>query len=180
MNHLTPTQIAELAIGKSLADAQAHLDACAVCRARVARAAKFERALHVVPRVPPSAELEARVKAALVEKVPTRVPTSRLLWVSFATFLAALFVLASGYQTAVEIQAGGALDFISVYARQPGLLAMYPGESLGALVEALPLVQILVTLGLVVIAAVLTMESWNVISSSPRITMQNGSRGALR
>ncbi len=180
MNHLTPTQIAELAKGKSLADAQVHLDACAVCRARVERSAKFERSLHAVPRVPPSPELEARVKAALVENAPIRAPTPRLLWVGFATILAALFVLASGYQTAVEIQAGGALDFISVYSRQPQLVTMYPGESLAALVEALPLFQILVTLGMVVIVAVLTMEFRNGITSSQSfVSLQKDSRRML-
>lgn len=166
-NHLQALEIEEAAEGRVAAKARRHLAGCAVCRARVARAAKWERALRAVPRVEPAPGLAPQIRAAVAASIPTPRLKTHAYLAGAAAALAALLALALVYEAGIELQAGGALNFLSFYVRQPDVVINYPGDALAALVEVLPLAQMLMTLFVVVAATVLAQRFRAAIEVAP-------------
>ncbi len=161
MEHLSPEQIEEYAAGQN-ARLDAHLAACPLCSGRLASEQRLTRALGRLERASPSPEFFSRLDAALAARAAMAAPArpagarrlSRLLEGVAALAALVLLVLFAG-QAALTLQERGALEFITLLATHPDLLSTYPGESLSALFESLPLVESLLMVGLFVVTLVL-------------------------
>jgi hypothetical protein len=157
-NHF-PTRLVEAAAeGQTTAEMRLHLAGCAVCRARVARAAKLERVLKAMPRVAPAPNLAPRILAAVAGSAATPRLRRHAYAVGIAAGFMMLLALALVYQAGIELEVGGALNFFSFYVHQPEILINYPGDALSALLEVLPLAQMVMTMAVVVIAVVLAQR----------------------
>ncbi len=160
MVHLSVEQIENYAEGRD-PELDQHVATCPVCRRELALEQRLTRALMRLERSAPSPEFAARLERALsrgesaVREWSSANPRPSLAWTGVAALLASALLVVFAYQTVVALQEGGALDFVSLFASRPDLLSMYPTESLNALIESLPLVGLLLTLGLFVIALVL-------------------------
>jgi hypothetical protein len=155
-NHLGALEVEEAVDGESRSEVRLHLAGCAVCRAHVGRAVKLERVLHAIPRLEPAPGLAAQIRAAVAGSAATRPLRQHPYAIGIAAAISTLLALTLVYQAGVELQVGGALNFFSFYLSQPDVLMSYPGDALAALVEAMPLAQMVMTLAVVVIAFVLT------------------------
>jgi hypothetical protein len=167
MEHLTNIEIDALDEQRATATIREHILTCEFCRTRVTRAAKLDRALRAIPRHPPAPDLAARINAALADGAGVFRFPWRPVVVGLATALAALFFVTFVYQTVVALQDGGAFEFIRLFASRPEIVSAYPNESLAALVEAMPLVEMLMTFGALVMAAVLLQQFVGSLTSNP-------------
>ena len=167
MKHLSLNQIEDMAEGHASDELREHVSGCAGCQARVAREVKLERALRALPRTEPASDLASRIQAAIPSEASVRAWTPRLIQAGLAAGLAALIVIVLLYQTGLALQASGALDFISFYADQPDVVTMYPSEALSALIESLPLLEMLVTMGVLFIALALMRRFFAALGSAP-------------
>jgi hypothetical protein len=165
--HLRALQVEEAAEGETTPEIRLHLAHCAVCRARIARAMKLEHVLRAIPRVESAPDLVPRIRAAVAESGATSRLRPHAYAIGIAAALSALFALALVYQAGIELQVGGALNFFSFYVRQPEAVINYPGDALAALVEVLPLAQIMMTLAVMVVAVVLARRFQAAIDVTP-------------
>ncbi len=158
MKHLTDEQIEAFAEGQAAALA-AHVDACAQCKQQVLREQRLIRALAAQERAVPSREFVARLGDRLtLEMNPgPAAPLSPGL-VGFAAAFAAVLLLVFVYQTMLAFQQSGAADFLSLFISRPDLLRLDPYDAVSALLESLPLLELVFTFGLFIIALVLTRE----------------------
>ncbi len=162
MNHLTWEQIENYAEGRERA-LDAHVADCAQCQHEIAAERRLTHALTRLERFSPSPEFTAQLDRALEQAesnslhqaLKTRRPS---VWTGIAALLASLLLLIFASQTILLLQEGGALDFLLLYFSRPDLLSMYPSESLNALIESLPLVEFILTLGLLYIAITLAQQ----------------------
>ncbi len=157
MRHLTSAEIERAAEQAPDASREPHLAECTECRQAVASERKFARALSRIPRAEPRPDLAARIQAALPPQIePNAWLRPNLM--AIATILAGGLLLVVAYQTIVELQLGGAWDFVSLFASRPDILSAYPFESLSALAESLPLLELALTFGLLVVTVILAQE----------------------
>ncbi len=168
MEHLTDVQIEEFAEGQAPQFAE-HVNSCALCGRNVALARRLAGALARVERAAPSREFAVRLdkRLALVTAQGAVSELSAFL-VGLAAFFASLLLLVFIYQTVLGFQQGGVFDFVSLFLSRPDLLAQDPFDALGALLESLPLLQLLFTFGLFVIALVLAQEFTQTLRPSER------------
>lgn len=166
-HHLVALQVQDAAEGHETPEVSLHLADCAVCRGRVARAVKLERALYAVPRVDPSPDLASQIRAAVAESAAIRRQRQKPVAIGLAAALAALLALALVFQAGIALEVGGALNFFSVYVHQPDILLNYPGDALAALIEVVPLAQMLMTLVVLMIAVLLGIRFRLAIDVAP-------------
>jgi hypothetical protein len=155
MIHLSSEQIENYAEGASH-EVDEHLSSCLRCQRSIVQDRAVTRALSALDRIPPSREFAASLEAAMDAAMGVRgewQPNQN--WIGVAAFSSMMLLLVFGYQTIMGLQYGGALDFLSLYASRPELISRYPSEALGALVESLPLLEFVLSLGLFILAAVL-------------------------
>ncbi len=162
MNHLTLEQIENYAEGRER-ELDAHVATCEQCQSEIVAERQLTHALTRLDRFSPSPEFTAQLDRALEQAQLTSlrqmVKTRRLsLWTGIAALLASFLLLIFASQTILLLQEGGALDFLLLYFSRPDLLSMYPSESFGALIESLPLVEFILTLGLLYIAITLAQQ----------------------
>lgn len=159
--HLDSGKIDQAAAGKTTSESDLHLADCDLCRARVARAVKIERALCAMSRVEPAPGLASRITASLnarqaqLQAVEPRQPKPYAFAVGIAAALGTLVALALVYEVGLELAASGALNFLSLFLRRPEVVMNYPGDALATMVEVLPVPQMLMTLGIVIVVIVL-------------------------
>lgn len=116
---------------------------------------RIENALREIERVKPTADLSARIIAALPNEA--KHPNAALQpWLVVSMLLAAMIGFASAYQTAFTLRANGAFDLVSYYTAQPEIVTMYPSQAWGALAAAIPWMTVLLSLMMLVVAFVLT------------------------
>lgn len=161
-NHLDALAIERAAAGQVTREVDLHLGQCAVCRARVARGVRLERALEAMPRVEPAPGLSSRISAAVAARQAAEVnvakprrPKPYALAAALGAAFGTLLTLALVYEAGIELAANGALSFILFFVRRPDVVLAYPGDSFAAIVELLPLPQLLITFGLVVLVLML-------------------------
>jgi hypothetical protein len=177
MTHLSVEQMENYAEGQD-PELDAHVTACPRCQRELAAEQRLARALMRLERLAPSPEFAARLDRALARaESATRgwsdvTHRPSLLWTGVAALLASALLVVFAYQTVVAFQDGGALDFVSLFASRPDLLSTYPIESLNALIESLPLVEFLLTLGLLVIAVVLGEQFMTARSGTAHVSHQ--------
>ncbi len=162
MSHLNLDQIENYQEGLT-PELDAHLATCARCQKQIAHASEMNRALGEMERVAPAPTFAARLERALAHEEHARrrialSPRPQPVWTGLAALLAATLLLVFAFETVVAFQNSGALDFVSLFASRPDLLSMYPAESISALVESFPLLEFLLTLGSLFVAAVLAQQ----------------------
>ena len=132
---------------RARARVEEHLAECAHCRARLARERELSRALSTMPRRDPPRELAARIGSAASARVfQERLRRSRLPFIGAATFFSAVFLLWFAFQMVIAFQNNGTLDLITVLTARPDLFSLYSTDAIWAVIEALPLGEITLTL----------------------------------
>ena len=153
---------------KEAAEIREHLQVCPLCQRKLGNLQQMTDLLYQFPSKEPTPNLarnivavvEARAAAAQIRQRWLRTATASL-GAAFATLL----VLWSGYETFIALQEGGGMEFISLVGAHPHLLFRYPTDALYAVLEALPLVNIVLTLGASLVAWLLAGQFVNTLSS---------------
>lgn len=127
-----------------------HLETCSACRQRLTGLQQITALLYQIPAETPAPDLTGRI-VATIEAGMQRSPRYRL-WLHTATvglglLFSAYLLLALAYQTLLAWQQGGAGQFIALLLNDPELIGRYPAESLYAVLEALPVAELALTLG---------------------------------
>lgn len=170
--HLTPREL-ETYVAKETEDiAQAaielHLADCAVCRERTHRAERFESALSELPREHAPRELTERILAVVDWRAAQeQARRKRLPLVALATLSSLLLAIWFGAQMIIGFLQDDALDFFSLFTSRPDILSTYSSDALFALLESLPISEIVLTAFAVLIAIVLAQQL--VDSMTPRV-----------
>ncbi len=171
--HLTAEDIEGFIENELSAPARAsidqHLTGCARCRGRVARDQSIDAALRAFPREQPPRDLVSRINALgewrAAEEHARR---ARLPLITLATLFSVVLALWFGYQMLVAFQENDALVFFSLFTASPEILAAYSSDALFALLESLPLGEIILTFFATVTVIVLAQQ-W-VDTAQPRVS----------
>jgi predicted anti-sigma-YlaC factor YlaD len=160
-NHLTANDIEQYV--ENAVDARAeieqHLATCAQCRRRVARERRVDAALQTMPRAETPRELAVRISAAVELRVAQeQARRTRVPFIAVAMSFSLLLVLWFGMDAVLAFQESSALDFFTLFTDRPDLLSTYSFDAVLALIEALPISEILLTLFALVTAIVLTQQ----------------------
>ena len=124
-----------------------HLANCALCRGRVAREERLSRALRATPRAEPPRDLAARISSAVqVHTVQEQLRRSRMPFIGVAMFFSVLLFVWFGFQMIVALADNGTLDFLWLLSNRPDVFSAYSVDAVWALVEAVPLGEIALTL----------------------------------
>ena len=149
--HLTANEIERYG-EKELEDARRveiaqHLGVCATCRARVTPANRINIALRALPRAQPPRELAARIGAVIAERVTQeQARRARLPLIAIATCFSILLALWFCFELDIAFQENGVLDFFALFTSYPDWFAPDSLDALTALIEALPIPELLLTL----------------------------------
>ncbi len=137
----------------------AHLAACAVCRRRMAGNTRLNSLLQAIPRENAPRDLAARITAAVELRVAEdRARRERLPPMIAATCFSALVTLWFAFEMVVGLQENGAFDFVSLVTSRPEILSAYSTDAFWALVESLPLPEIVLTLFALLTVVVLASQ----------------------
>ena len=133
---------------------------------------RLDELLSQLRRAEPEPDLAGRIVAA-VEAQAAAAETRQRRWrttaIGLGVAFAALLFLALGYDTLVVLNQGGALAFLSLFWSQPDVVVSYPVEALLALVESLPLVELALTLGALLVGALLVEQLAAVLRGVSRV-----------
>lgn len=136
-----------------------HLAACALCRGRIARDQRIEGALRALPRENPPRDLTARITAAIELRVAQeQARQERLPFIAAATFFSVLLALWFGFEMLVAFQENGALDFFALISSHPEVFSAYSSDALFALIESVPISEIVLTLFALLTVVVLAQQ----------------------
>lgn len=158
-HHLTANAI-EQCVENELDAAQrraleAHLAVCAECRVRLARAHRLTVTLRALPREQPARALAARIEARVVQEQTRR---ARLPFVAAATLIA-LFVAAwFCVEFGIALQESGVLAFWTLLTSYSEFFSSDWLDSLIALLEAVPLTELFLTLCALLTAGILAQQ----------------------
>ena len=134
-----------------------HLSHCLTCQGKAHELAHLSRALAQLAPVEPRADLKARTLAA----VQGRVWAPQSHWAPWAGLLAAGMALALVLASWVLIDAvtafrnAGGAEFLGLISSYPHLLLRYPQETTLAVLEALPIANVVLGLASTVLACFL-------------------------
>ena len=136
-----------------------HLAGCIICRMRVARSERIEDALLEMPREQPPQDLATRINAMIeLHVAEMHARRAHLPFITLATIFSMLLVLWFGFQMVIALQENGALAFVSLFTSYPELVSAYSSDALFALIESLPIVEIVLTLLAILIVIALAQE----------------------
>ncbi len=136
-----------------------HLQTCSMCRDRVSRESRFERLLSSVSRTDAPRDLSSRINAAVeLRLAQERSRRERLPLIGLATCLSALVTLWFGLQMLIGLQEDGALDLFSLVTSHPEVFSAYSTDTLFALLEALPISEMVLTLFALLTVLVLAQQ----------------------
>ncbi len=129
------------------AEMEAHLATCATCRAQVAFDQEMSRALRVLPRQEPPRDLAARIDSAVQVRVAQdQLRRARMPFIFAATVFSALLLVWFGFQLAVAFQVNGTFDFVSLLTSRPDIFSTDSIDAIWALIDAVPIGEIVLTL----------------------------------
>jgi hypothetical protein len=171
--HLTANEL-DLYLEKELDDRarvqiEEHLASCARCRARLARDQRLSTALQALPRDEPPRDLVARIgSAGQAQVLQDRLQRSRMPFITVATFFSLLLLLWFGFQMIIAFEDNGTLEFLSILGGRPDLFSSYFIDSVWALIETLPLGEIVLTL-FALFTVIVLAEQWLDTIRSPHI-----------
>ena len=161
--HLTVNEI-EQYCEKTLEDARCveleqHLAACPACRAHVARDTRLSVVLRVLPRVAPPRELAARIGVvAQARATQEQARRTRVPYIAIATFFATLLAVWFCLELDLAFQENGVFDFWALFTSYADLFSTDSWDALLALIEALPLSEIILTLCALLTVGVLAQQ----------------------
>jgi len=149
--HLSADEL-DLYIEKELdeqarAELERHLADCAPCRGRFARNQRMDRALQTLPHQEPPHDLAVRIGSAVqVQVIQDRLRRSRMPFISMATIFSLLLMMWFGLQMVIALEENGTLDFLWLMRDRPDVVSAYSIDAVWALIEAVPLGEIALTL----------------------------------
>lgn len=129
------------------AEVEAHLGECDLCRQRVTSLEQMSDVLAKVPAERPAPDLVARILVAVEAEVSGRPASLRhCLPAALGALTAMLVVIWLGAEAFTTMENGSAFEFLAFFTAQPEALLAYPADALAALIEALPVVEVLLML----------------------------------
>ncbi|MBM3130472.1 MAG: hypothetical protein FJ009_17820 [Chloroflexi bacterium] len=157
--HLTPGEIERYTENETdavrRAEIETHLATCAICRAQIAQANRIGATLRALPREQPARDLAARIQARVTQEQTRR---ARAPFIALATFFSVLLVLWFCLELGIALQENGVLDFWTLLTSYSDLFSTDWQNTLIALVEAVPLAEVLLTLCALLTAGVLAQQ----------------------
>ena len=171
--HLTANAL-DLYVEKELDDdartqIEEHLTKCVRCRRRLARDQWLGGALQAMPRAEPPRDLAARIGSAVQAQVlQERLQRSRLPFIVTATFFSLLLLVWFGFQMVIAFVDNGTFELLLLLSGRPDLFSAYFVDSLWALIEALPLGEIVLTL-FALFTVIVLAEQWVDTIRPPRV-----------
>ena len=164
MQHLAPEILDAYAEGlltpAERAVADAHLAVCDRCRLALVSLAQMGDLLREQTPVAPPPGLAATIIGQLeptlpvLEPAPTPVTPNwpRLLWNGLEAAAAWLLLIILGGETVLAAYRSGLGDLAWLFQSQPDLLSAYPAEAFYAVLEAVPVIELSLTLAVLVLA----------------------------
>ena len=137
-----------------------HLEHCSQCRGLLDRERRLVAALRELPREESPRELVGRIgNAAQARLVQERLKRARMPFITIATFFSLLLLIWFGFQMIIAFIDNGTFEILSVFSGQPELLSAFYTDALWALLEALPLGEIALTL-FALFTVIVLAEQW--------------------
>lgn len=141
------------------AAADEHLAVCPLCQKRAVSDARLDGLLKGLPRDNAPRDLAVRITAAVELRVAEeKVRRDRLPLMIAATCFSAVATLWFGFQMLVSFQENGALDFVSLITSRPDVFSAYSSDAFLALLESLPIPEIMLTVFALVTVVVLALQ----------------------
>jgi hypothetical protein len=141
------------------AELEQHLAACPACRARSARDTRMNTALLALPHVQPSRELAARIGAVTEARVAQeQARRTRVPYIAIATFFATLLAVWFCLELDLAFQENGVFDFWALFTSYSDWFSADSWDALLALLEALPLSEIMLTMCALLTVGVLAQQ----------------------
>jgi hypothetical protein len=138
---------------------KAHLAACPMCRGLVERDREIESALVELPRAMAPRDLIVRImSAAELRGAEARARWERLPFIVAATFFSFLLSIWFGLQMLLAFQDNGALDYFSLITSRPEVFSLYSADAYFALIESLPILEIVLTVFALLTVLVLAQQ----------------------
>lgn len=161
MTHLLPNEIEVYATHQIDEQIRAtfdeHLAACADCRARIAKTQQIDAALRHLPReLPPPGFADLIVAGVEWRAAQEQQRRARMPLIALATCFSILLTLWFGFAGLVALQDNGVVEFLWIYTTQAEI--SYSSDALFALLEALPVTELILTLFALVTASVLALN----------------------
>lgn len=142
------------------AEIEKHIRVCAPCRGREARERRLSRVLRTMPRQDAPRDLAARIGSAVEAHLfQERLRRSRMPFIAVAMCFSVLLLVWFGLQMIIAFEDNGTLEFVSLLASRPDVLSTYSIDAVWALIEALPLGEIALTL-LALFTAFVLLQQW--------------------
>lgn len=152
-------------------DVEKHLAACALCRGRVAREERLSGALRATPRREPPRDLAARIdSAAQMQVAQEQLRRSRLPFIGVATFFSVVLLVWFGFQMVIALEENGTFDFLWLLSDRPDVFSAYSVDAVWALIEAVPLGEIALTLFALFTVIVLAQQWVETVRPPTRLT----------
>ena len=164
MRHLTPDILDAYAEGlltpAERAVADTHLAVCDRCRLALVSLAQMGDLLRMQTAVAPPPELAATIIARLEPTLPLPEAAPRAvkpnwalsLWNGLEAVAAWLLLIILGGETVLAAYRSGLGELAALIQSQPEILVTYPTEAFYAVVEALPIIELSLTLAMLVVA----------------------------
>ncbi|HEX7589074.1 MAG TPA: zf-HC2 domain-containing protein, partial [Anaerolineae bacterium] len=149
--------------------ADEHLANCERCRSLLTRELFLSVALRAVPREQPPSDFAVRIgNAAQARVLQQRLQRARMPFITVATFFSLLLLLWFGFQMAIAFVDNGTFEILSLLSGQPDLFSTFFVDGLWALLEALPLGEIVLTL-FALFTVIVLAEQWVETVRPPRV-----------
>lgn len=154
---------------RALSQIEEHLGTCVQCRALMDREQRLSAALRELPREQSPRDLAMRIgNAAQARVLQERLKRARMPFITVATFFSLLLLFWFGFQMVIAFIDNGTFEILSVFSGQPDLFSTFFTDALWALLEALPLGEIVLTL-FALFTVIVLAEQWVETVRPPRL-----------
>ena len=154
---------------RARAQIEEHLETCAQCRGLLDREQRLSAALRELPREQGPSELAVRIgNAAQARVLQERLKRARMPFITVATFFSLLLLFWFGFQMVIAFIDNGTFEILSVFSGQPDLFSTFFTDAMWALLEALPLGEIVLTL-FALFTVIVLAEQWVETVRPPRL-----------
>ena len=145
---------------RARAPIEQHLLICAQCRGLLAREQRLSADLRAQPREEPPRDLAVRIANAVQARVlQERLRRARMPFITVATFFSLLLLFWFGFQMVIALIDNGTFEILSLLSAQPDLFSTFFADDLWAILEALPLGEIVLTL-FALFTVIVLAEQW--------------------
>ncbi len=149
--HLTPDELELFAENemdaRTRVEIEKHVSECAMCRGNLEREQSLSRALRVLPRREPPHDLSARIGSAVqIHRVQEKLRRARMPFILVATGFSLLLLAWFTFQLVIALEDNGTLYLVSLLTSRPDVISAFAVDAVWAVIEALPLGEIVLTL----------------------------------